>query len=370
MNLNSAEILLIMAVVNAVLVIPFIIISIYNLKTAPVLSAGGALSSAVSILIPARNEEKNISDLLHNLTSLKDVITEIIVLDDNSADNTYAAASGFAQKYPYIRVLYGAPLPDGWLGKNFACHQLAQAAESEYFLFLDADVRIQSGAVSGMIREMASEDISFASVFPTQKMNSFGEKLLVPMMNWLLLTFLPLRFVYTKNNPAFAAANGQMLCIHRQAYNTLGGHEAVRKNPVEDMALIRKAKKSGLRCKTYTGGEMVSCTMYDSLPSAINGFSKNFYPGFEINAFLFLFLLLFMFFVFLVPFITLYFSVWFTLPVLLIVFQRMVISRISHQPVVFNSLFHPAQTAIMLFTGIRSVILSKRRKISWKGRTL
>lgn len=352
------------------MLIPPLIISIINVFTAPVTGAVSPFPGRVSVLVPARNEENAIGTLLKSVSASPPPVFEIIILDDNSDDGTASVARSFVQKDIRVSVINGEPLPPGWLGKNFACHQLAAAASGEFLLFMDADVTISPGAVQYIIADMLKNSIGFASVFPTQKMRSAGEFFLVPMMNWLLLTFLPLRFIYTKKNPSFAAANGQLICISRETYTLLGGHQSVKQNPVEDMALVRAAKKAGIKCKTYLGGSEVSCSMYNSLSRAVAGFSKNFFPGFEIHFSLFLLLLLFLAVVFLLPFIGLFYSTIFLVPVALIILQRVFIARLSRQPVLPNVLLHPFQLLVMIYTGIRSVILFKRGALTWKGRTI
>jgi len=358
------------ALVFAALHLPFLLTALYNLFTAPeVLSADGH-NEKVSLLIPARNEEKNISQTLNSILALKDPLHEIIILDDNSTDATRSIAESFIPKDERIKVISGKKLPSGWLGKNYACHQLSEVAAGEYLLFMDCDVTLKSGSVSYILNKMKTLNLSAASVFPTQTMSGIGEKFIVPMMNWILLNFLPLTFVYTKKNPAFVAANGQLFCFRRNHYGAHGGHQAVKDKIVEDMELARLIKKSGSKMMTFTGGEQVFCTMYSSLAEGIKGFSKNFFPGFAIPAPLFLLFVTFLTVMFLAPLIGLWFSPLFFLPVAMIYIQRAAVSHISRGAMVFNLIFHPIQMITVLLTGINSVRLTLARAAEWKGRKI
>lgn len=358
------------AIVFAVLHLPFLLTALYNLFTAPeVLSAAGH-SQKVSLLIPARNEEKNIGQTLTHILSLDDPLHEILILDDNSTDATRAIAESYAAKESRIKIISGKELPSGWLGKNFACHQLSEHATGEYLLFMDCDVTLKSGSVSYILNRMKELNLSAASVFPTQKMRGAGERFIVPMMNWILLNFLPLKFVYTKKNPAFVAANGQLFCFRTDDYTALGGHQQVKEKVVEDMELARLIKKSGKTMITFTGGNQVFCTMYSSLAEGIKGFSKNFFPGFAMPAPLFLLFVGFLTVIYLLPLAGLWFSPLFFLPAVMIYIQRAAVSRVSRGAMVFNLIFHPLQMMAVLWTGINSVRVTLSRAAEWKGRRI
>jgi chlorobactene glucosyltransferase len=358
------------ALVFAALHIPFLLTALYNLFTAPeVLSANGH-NEKVSLLIPARNEEKNISRTLDSILAITDPLHEIIILDDNSTDNTRRIAEQYSVKDKRIQVVSGKELPAGWLGKNFACHQLAKLSSGDYLLFADSDVTIKSDSVSYILGRMKELNLSAASVFPTQLMSARGEKFIVPMMNWILLNFLPLRFVYSRSNPAFVAANGQLFCFRRSDYFALGGHEAVKDRVVEDMELARLIKNKGKKMMTFTGGNQIFCTMYSSFSEGIQGFSKNFFPGFAIPAPLFLLFLFFLQIMYLAPLAGLLHTPLFIIPSVMIYIQRAAVSFVSRGAVAFNLIFHPVQILAVLFTGINSVRITLSRSAQWKGRKI
>lgn len=347
-------------------------VAFYNLITKPVLryrprSEGKPL---VSVLIPARNEEKIIERMLYTIMQQTYRNIEIIVLDDQSEDRTGKIAESVAHIEPRLRVLTGKKLPDGWTGKNWACHQLSQEARGELLLFVDADVKLAPEAISCAVAVINEKQASMLSIFPTQIMQSFGERLVVPLMNWLLLSFLPLRLVAGSSNPKFVAANGQFILINRISYKTIGGHETVRDKVVEDMEIARILKRSGNRIMTLLGGELVSCRMYTDLTNAVTGFTKNFYAGFNSSKIIFILMLILLLIVFLGPFVTIIEEGLFVYPVILIVLNRTFISIVSKQSLFYNILLHPVQILLLMIIGFRSVEAYSKGQIVWKGRRL
>lgn len=357
-------------IISSIIIIIIFLVSLINLLTAPVIkgkSYSGNHQKLVSILIPARNEEKNISDCVSSCLKQTYANKEIIVLDDNSADRTNELLKKFSDK---IQIINGADLPDGWLGKNWACYQLSQEANGEYLLFIDADVRLNEKAVESAINEINFSEAGMLSVFPTQIINSFSEWLVVPLMNWLLLGFLPLILVYKSGNKSFAAANGQFILWRKNIYDLIGGHSAVKSKVVEDMEFVRICKSNGTKVKTLLGGDLIYCRMYSNLKEAVNGFSKNFFTGFNVNGFIFLLWISLITFAFLMPFI-----IWAEpknslLLIALIFLSRVFISIKSRQNVFANILLHPVQMMIVFIVGIISVYKTYFRKLEWKQRKI
>lgn len=348
----------------------FAVISVYNFFTSPQLIASSNTSNNpkfVSVLIPARNEENKISDLIASTLKQTFNYKEIIILDDNSDDKTFSVASSF--QADNLRIYKGEGLPVGWLGKNWACHQLAEKAKGDYLLFLDADVELNSYAIESAINELEQNNLSLVSIFPTQRIKTLGESLIVPLMNWLLLAFLPLKLVHSSSTSAFVAANGQFMLWRKEDYLKIGGHQKVKDKIVEDMALARLAKQNHFKVKTLLGGNLVSCRMYDSFNDAYNGFQKNFYAGFSINALLFVLMIILLAIIFTSP-IFLGLSVSGIIALSLIVIIRLSISVISKQNLFTNLLLHPFQMIFMLLIGILSVVKYKAGKLEWKSRRL
>lgn len=352
-----------------------LLVAFYNLLTAPKVSISSGISASqvfptFAVIIPARNEETTLPKLLQSLEQQTLRPSEIIVVNDNSTDKTVEIVEHFAKQNPTIQLIQGAKLPALWLGKNYACHQGSQVADSEFLVFIDADVTLAPHALQLSFIQMSENKLGMFSVFPTQHIPSFGSRLVTPLMKWLLLNFLPLKKVFTSARNSFVAANGQFFIFNREVYDAIGGHSGVRNAVVEDMELARKVKRSGNRIMTAVGGDAIFCEMYPDYKSAYNGFSKNFYPGFGISANQFTLLLLFLFVVYGLPFIAGFFDLRYLYAILLIVLSRVFIAIVGKQPVLLEIALHPVQMVIMVFIGINSLIVNEQKKVQWKGRTL
>jgi glycosyltransferase involved in cell wall biosynthesis len=324
--------------------------------------------SLVSVLIPARNEAENIAETLRSLTSQSYHELEIFVLDDESTDLTPKIIDHYAKEDRRIEKLKGSALPPNWLGKNWACHQLSQAAKGEFLLFIDADVRLAPEAVESALETLQSNQVGLLSVFSTQIMNTSGERLVVPLLNWILLSFLPLKAVSIFSDPRVIAANGQFLFFERKIYDKIGGHEVVQNNVVEDMELARHVKRAGEKVLPLLGGELVHCRMYRGLRDAIAGFTKNFYPGTGLSSPLFI---LFIFIALLTlagPFLFVWVEAYFLIPCVIILLNRHWVSKTSSQSSLFNLLTHPLQMLLLTSIGIRSVVHHVQGRAQWKGR--
>ena len=227
---------------------------------------------ATSLLVPARDEGRRLRAALAGLRAQD--VTEIIVLDDQSSDDTAAVVRRAAAADPRVRLLRGAPLPAGWTGKNWACHQLAAAARGDILLFCDADVTLAPGAVEACWAQMRAQRADVFSVFPRQQTATLGERLLVPLIDDVLLAFLPHRLLRLPV-PSAATANGQLLMFRRSAYDMLGGHAAVAGLINEDLALARRARRAALRLGLALGGDLVSARMYSGYGESVRGFGKS-----------------------------------------------------------------------------------------------
>lgn len=229
-----------------------LLIVFYNRLSSPYLPAylSPMHTGSLSVLIPARNEEKTLPLLLKDFQQLANQPLEILIYDDQSTDNTAARTQEISRSYPVVRLISGKELPEGWTGKNYACYQLAQQAKGEYFLFLDADVRVGKGFLENSITYLENKKLQLLSLFPRQSVKGYGVWLAVPLMNWILTTLLPLSFVRLIPWTAFTAANGQCMLFKKQVYQKLQPHKQVRNNPVEDMAVMKlyKHKKTQGSC--------------------------------------------------------------------------------------------------------------------------
>ncbi len=349
------------------------LISIWNLIKGSGLIASGTNNSAaeekVSVLIPARNEEKNISVIIDALKNQSYKSLEVIIIDDNSADSTFEIAEKKIGTDERFRIIKGFDPEAGWLGKNFACNRLAAESSGRYLLFMDADVIPAPDAVKNAINTLMLTGKDALSVFPSQINITFGEKIIVPLMKWFLLSFLPLSLAGNSKSEHLTAANGQFMLFKRESYMNSGGHKAVRDCVVEDMQIARNLKKNGFTISVYTGGSDVFCRMYPDFNEAMEGFTKNFFAGFNKNIFVFAAMHLYVFAVnigfILLSVLTGY--IVFLLPVFL---NRLSVSLITKESIILNILLAPLHSFVFLFTGFRSYIYTKKGIGKWKGRDI
>ena len=256
------------------------LISVINALTFPRLKKGTPLDTPlVSVLIPARNEASHIVDTLISLKEQSYPDFELILLDDNSNDGTLELAQQSLQGNPRAKVIQGQPLPIGWLGKNWACHQLAQHARGELLIFTDADVHWKFGTLSAVVSLHQRTNADMLTIWPTQRTNTWSERLIVPMMMFVIIGYLPEILVRYTPWPVFAAANGQCLIFRRAAYNQIGGHQGVRNNIIEDMGLAKKIKRCDFRLVMALGDHLIYTRMYTKWKEVRDGFAKNILAG-------------------------------------------------------------------------------------------
>ncbi|MDW8399175.1 MAG: glycosyltransferase family 2 protein [Acetobacteraceae bacterium] len=233
----------------------------------------------VSILIPARDEEANIAACLEAAAASRCVEVEILVMDDGSTDRTAGIVREYAARDPRIRLLSCPPLPPGWTGKVHACQRLADAASGTHLLFLDADVRLEPDAAAAMAAHAQKHGVALVSGVPRQIIGSPGEALTVPMINLLMLCYLPGAGRAFTRHPGFAAATGQLLLAEAGAYRAAGGHEAVRQRLHDGIALARRMRACGFRTEIVDGSALASCRMYTGFAQSWRGFLKNAHEG-------------------------------------------------------------------------------------------
>jgi len=326
-------------------------------------------NALVSVLIPARNEEKNIGNLLNDLINQDYKNIEIIVFNDCSTDKTKEIVKNFIYKDKRISLIDSDYLPDGWLGKNFACYNLAKKAKGEYFLFLDADVRIKKNLIEDAISLIKNEKLSFLSIFPIQKMFTLGEYLTVPVIYHILLSLLPFILVLKNKHPSLSAAIGQFMLFKKEIYLKYNLHEKLKQSRAEDVEIARYLKKNNERILCLTGDERLECRMYQGLNDAINGFSRTIRIIFG-NSYFLLILFWIINFCSFIAISFFFISYEFLLILILFVLNRYFVFKLSRQNIFLNLIFSPLQQFFLTFIIYRSIIGSKKRSIVWKDRVL
>jgi hypothetical protein len=235
----------------------------------------------VAVLLPVRDEVARVGPCLRSLLAQRGVPgLAILVLDDDSSDGTADLVRSLAGDDPRVRLLTGASLPAGWLGKPHACQQLADATDAGVLVFVDADVVLAPDAVAGAAALLRSSKVGLLSPYPRIVVGSWGERLVQPLLQWSWLTFLPLRAMERSARPSLAAAGGQFLVADRSAYRAAGGHAGVRGSVLEDIALARAVKRTGGRIALADGSRVASCRMYESWASLADGYTKSLWASF------------------------------------------------------------------------------------------
>ncbi len=251
----------------------------------------------ISILIPARNEERNILKLLNSIDGQNyPGSMEILVLDDHSSDNTSELVHDFSRTSGFsVRLLKGKEKPGDWLGKNWACHQLAGSANGDILVFLDADTWTDTGFINEIVIRMRRFRLDFLTVWPHQIMNSATEKSVISTVYATIVMYLPTLYCFqaprwiptqylkSKVKPMFASACGQCMVFSRSCYDAVGGHASVKQEVVEDVKLAKKVVSSGKTMRMFHGTEKIWCRMYQSNNEVFEGFRKNFLAGFNYN---------------------------------------------------------------------------------------
>lgn len=335
-------------------------------------------SPFVSILVPARNEASRIEECLRSLAAQDYPNYEIIVLDDRSEDDTWEILQRWERTHPRVRALRGSPLPNDWVGKCFACHQLSLYAHGELLLFTDADTVHAPTALSSAVATLHDSNAELLTLLPQLTMRSFWERTIMPLLHFVTFTVLPFPFVHHFRNWRFAMANGQFMLFRRSVYEAISGHEAVQSALVEDVWLARRVKKFGYRLRVADGSEIVSTRMYSSLAEIWNGFSKNLFPGFGFSLWAISPVLLFLLATSVAPFGFLVSSVLSPAPpdwqglviaqVVLIMTMRLALARaFSHRYA--SSFLHPMAMLVVIGIALNSVRSALwANGLRWKGR--
>ncbi len=229
----------------------------------------------ISAIIPARNEEASVANVIHSLKN-EAGISEIIVVNDGSTDRTASILAALAPRNPAIRVFETDGLPSGWIGKNYAVTVGARSACGDWLLFLDADTVLYPGAVRRALTDAIEHSAVLVSYSPEQQMDSLGEEILTPFVYARLAEHFSFDRVNDPRLPD-AAANGQFLLIRRDVYESLGGHAAVRSRVLEDVALARLVKSSGHNIFFAPGQGIARTRMYRTFRAMWEGWTKNLY---------------------------------------------------------------------------------------------
>ncbi len=242
--------------------------------------AGQTPTPTIAVLLPVRNEQRNIRQCLDSILAQQGV-TEIIVLDDQSTDDTAEMAAELLGSDPRAQLILGeSDPPENWLGKPWACARLAAATNADVLVFVDADVVLEPSAVVASTDLLIAEGLAMLCPYPQQDANTALTRLIQPLLQWSWLTFIPYRYSMTAQPPSMAVGNGQLALFTRDAYLQVGGHHAVANEVVEDIALARALRSAGMRTAVVDGHQIATCKMYATDRELIDGYTKSLWQAF------------------------------------------------------------------------------------------
>ena len=351
-------------------------ITIINVLSGPYMKrkpAGSHDQPFVSILIPARNEETYIARCIESILKQKYSLFELIILNDNSNDQTKPIIESYASKNLKVRYLEGKPVPSQWTGKNWACHQLAQNAVGDILIFTDADNTHEPFSIDHTVSYMQHYKLGMFSTFPQQLTVTLPEKLIVPIIDLFVYGILPLWATYYFDHPSLAAANGQWIAFTKDAYKRIGGHEAIKNILVEDTTLNRLAKYNKIKTLTTIGTKSVYCRMYHSWNEVWSGFTRHYYGLTGNNDIAFFAITMMSLIIFVLPYITVFVKHWSMLSLIAIELNSMirVIQAVRYKhPILISLIFHPISILATSIIGCNSFIKFKQGSITWKGRDI
>ena len=325
----------------------------------------------VSIIVPARNEERMIERAVRSMLAQTYPALEVLVINDRSTDATGEILERIAQEDPRLIVLTGEEPPQGWLGKPWAMHQASLRARGELLLFVDADVLYTRDVVATAVAEILDRDLPMITLMPHMEMRGFWEHVAMPHLAFFAFSMMPLWLMNRTRSERMALGGGTGNLVRREDYDAVGGHEALRDAVVDDIGLGRLFRRKGRRTMFVLAGEMISVRMYHGLREIIDGFTKNLFAVVGRSYALVLFFFAFGVVFHVLPYVLALFGDRISLiSVVLISLTRLILfAALGYR--LDNAIFgHPLMFAVWGWIMIRSVwVTGIRRQLHWRGRT-
>ena len=234
----------------------------------------------ISVIVPARNEARNIERCVRSVLSTTYPNVEVIVVDDHSSDGTGDIAREIAAVDRRLAVIQAPDLPPGWFGKQWACASGARVASGSLLCFTDADTTHAPDLLSRSVNALRARHADLLTVAGAQEMHGFWERIIQPQVFALLsIRYGGTEHVSRTKRPADAIANGQFILVRRGTYSAMGGHELVRDLVAEDMAMAQEWVRGGRRIALLMGRDQLSTHMYSGYREAVFGWRKNIYAS-------------------------------------------------------------------------------------------
>ena len=336
-------------------------------------------SKLVSILIPARNEADVIESTIKSIINQSYKNYELIILDDNSSDSTKAIIQKHAKLNSKIELINGLSLPEGWLGKNWACHQLSEKAEGEYILFMDADTILDKFILEDCVIALQKEKIDLLSLVPGRDTKLIADHAMKKIISWFIVCWLPMKLAINLNAPFLSATFGQFMLFKKSSFNDIGGFEAIKDNPVDDFQLGRNIKKNLFKWMLFDAAFRITTRTYNTNKDLISGYSKNIFPavGYSISIFLVIFLILISFVLgSTIPIILYALGILQNQQLILLCVSLLILLFISWEIVtirfkysIFTPFSFPLLISLILLLALRSFIDNVFYSSTWKGRS-
>ena len=329
----------------------------------------------ICVMVPARNKAANIGRLISDLSKQNYYNFEVLVYNDESTDETYNLAKTAidslhvgAIKY---RLIKGISKPDGWSGKNFACHQMSLQAckNSDIYAFIDADTYPERDFLKSINAYMQEYNPGILSFMHRQITKTMGESMIVPLLNLFVYNFLPLFLIPHKNHYLFSLANGQMLAFSKDSYMAQGGHQSIKAETLDDIMFSHKIKLSGKKVLTIPSPTDLyfSCRMYSDFQSSFSGLRRSLALLFKKDIFGLAFVTTVYFFFLIFPLLVTIFNSNFWLPGALAFISYLIAIQMSKGNFLKDVLYYPLRLIVMVYFLI-SIFFKFYSVVDWKGR--
>jgi cellulose synthase/poly-beta-1,6-N-acetylglucosamine synthase-like glycosyltransferase len=324
--------------------------------------------ASVTLLLPVRNEESNIAQCVGSLKSQNGVANiKFIVINDQSTDRTAELLASSIAGDSRFTVLNTESPRLGWLGKVSALQSGYDAADSEFIVTLDADVRLNPEALCRAVNQISDLNLDFISPYPRQEAKTFAEKLIQPLLHWSWMSTVILRLAEKKPHPTTAVANGQFFIARKSALAAVGGFQSVQNQILDDIEIARSLIKEGFRGVVTEGAEIAHTRMYQSFSEIRQGYGKSLHKAFggKIGT------AVAIAFIALTGILPFFFAIGgsliATITFLIIAFTR-ALSALRAKSNPLYALLHPISSVLLIYLIAYSWL--NRGSIQWKGRTV
>ena len=335
----------------------------------------------VSVLIPCRNEEEHIASCLDSFLAQNYCNLEILILDDHSNDDSAIILANYENKYENLTILKGKELPEGWTGKNWACHQLYEHSQGEILLYCDADTKADSSLIKNAISELELKRLGFLTIFPQRNMINLFDRAVWSFTSWVIASWIPLWLAYKTRIRFFAVGFGQFLMLRRSAYEAVGGYDSLRNRSLDDFEIARRIQLAGIDWRVYRSIGRLTTESYKSTKETVDGYGKSIFPALGANGLVLVVAWLFLANLAWTPVIVLILESldWITVTsnqlqlaslAVIAVLSSWAFSAVNLRINTIAVLLYPISISTVLYTAIASYITIRRGVMRWKDRII